>query len=243
MRGRLLGTLAVGGVAIALVLGSGGAATAAKPNRTTTTAVPVTTTTTAAPALPDPILFVHGWNSDGSTWNTMVGRFQADGYAASRLFAWTYNTSQSNATTAQQLSTKVNEILAATGAAKVDVITHSMGGLSSRYYTKNLGGDVKVDEWVSLGGPNHGTDFANWCFSTSCVEMRPGSTFLNQLNSGDETPGISRYGTWWSPCDEIINPDSSVPLSGATNTQTACLSHSDLHQNATVYAQVRDFTR
>ena len=243
MRGRLLGTLAVGGVAIALVLGSGGAATAAKPNRTTTTAVPVTTTTTAAPALPDPILFVHGWNSDGSTWNTMVGRFQADGYAASRLFAWTYNTSQSNATTAQQLSTKVNEILAATGAAKVDVITHSMGGLSSRYYTKNLGGDVKVDDWVSLGGPNHGTDFANWCFSTSCVEMRPGSTFLNQLNSGDETPGISRYGTWWSPCDEIINPDSSVPLSGATNTQTACLSHSDLHQNATVYAQVRDFTR
>ena len=243
MRARLLGTFAVGGVALALLLGSGGPATAAKPTRTTTTQAPVSTTTTAAPTVPDPILFVHGWNSDGSTWNTMVGRFQADGYAPARLFAWTYNTSQSNATTAQQLSTKVNEILAATGASRVDVITHSMGGLSSRYYTKNLGGDAKVDEWVSLGGPNHGTDFAYWCFSTSCVEMRPGSTFLNQLNSGDETPGVSRYGTWWSPCDEIINPDSSVPLSGATNTQTACMSHSDLHQDATVYAQVQDFTR
>ena len=241
MRARLIGSLAVGGVALALVLGSGGAATAAKPNRTTTTAAP--TTTTAPSALPDPILFVHGWNGDTATWTTMVGRFQADGYAASRLFNWQYNSSQSNATTAQQVSTKVNEILAATGAAKVDVISHSMGALSTRYYTKNLGGDAKVDEWVSLGGPNHGTDFANWCFSASCVEMRPGSTFLNNLNSGDETPGVSRYGTWWSPCDEIINPDSSVPLSGATNTQTACLSHSNLHEDATVYAQVRAFTR
>ncbi len=129
------------------------------------------------------------------------------------------------------------------GATKVDIISHSMGGLSSRYYTKNLGGDLKVDEWVSLGGPNHGTDTANFCFSTSCSEMRIGSSFLAALNSGDETPGAVNYRTFMSPCDEIINPDSSVALSGAINTQTACLSHSGLYQDATVYGQVRDFVR
>lgn len=191
----------------------------------------------------DPILFVHGWNSSGSIWSTMISRFQADGWNKRRLFAWSYNTSQSNATTAGQLAAQVDSILSSTGAAKVDVVTHSMGGLSSRYYTKNLGGDLKVDEWVSLGGPNHGTDFANWCFQTSCVEMRPGSAFLTALNDGDETPGAVNYGTWWSPCDEIINPDSSVALSGATNTQTACLGHSALYQDATVYGQVREFVR
>jgi triacylglycerol lipase len=191
----------------------------------------------------DPILFVHGWNSSGSTWTTMIGRFQADGWTSSELNNWSYNTSQSNATTAGQVRDKVNQILAATGATKVDIITHSMGGLSSRYYLKNLGGDTKVDEWVSLGGPNHGTDWAWGCFQTSCVEMRPGSSFLTALNSGDETPGAPRYGTWWSPCDEVINPDSSVALSGATNTQTACMSHSSLKENATVYGQVRDFVR
>ena len=146
-------------------------------------------------------------------------------------------------TTASDIANKVNSILAATGAAKVDIISHSMGGLSSRYYTKNLGGDQKVDDWVSLGGPNHGTDTANFCFDTSCVEMRPNSSFLNALNSGDETPGAVNYGTWWSPCDEVINPDSSVSLSGAANTQTACMSHSSLHEDAGVYAQVRDFVR
>jgi hypothetical protein len=52
----------------------------------------------------------------------------------------------------------------------------------------------------------------------SCREMLPGSSFLRALNSGDETP--VRYGTLWSPCDEIINPDTSVILSGATNART-----------------------
>jgi triacylglycerol lipase len=192
----------------------------------------------------DPILFVHGWNSNSSTWTTMVGRFQADGYTSAELNNWSYDTAQSNATTASQVSTKVNQILAATGAAKVDIISHSMGALSTRYYLKNLGGTVKVDDWVSLGGPNHGTTTANACFwNTSCFEMQPGSSFLTSLNSGDETPGAVTYRTWWSPCDEIIDPDSSVALSGATNTQTACMSHSSLHEDATVYAQVRDFVR
>ena len=197
----------------------------------------------ASAAAHDPILFVHGWNSSSSTWTTMVSRFQADGWTSSELNNWSYNWHQSNATTASEIRSKVDGILAATGATKVDVITHSMGGLSSRYYAKNLGGDAKIDDWVSLGGPNHGTNTARFCFDTSCVEMRPGSAFLSSLNSGDETPGAVNYGTWWSPCDEVINPDSSVPLTGAANSQTACLTHSALHENATVYAQVREFVR
>lgn len=192
----------------------------------------------------DPILFVHGWNSNSSTWNTMVSRFAADGWTPSELNNWSYNTSQSNATTAQQIATKVNQILAATGATKVDLISHSMGGLSTRYYVKNLGGGSKVDDFVSLGGPNHGTNTAYFCFSTACSEMRPGSSFLKSLNAGDETPDVGvNWLTWWSPCDEVINPDSSVALNGATNTQTACMSHSSLHEDATVYAQVRDAVR
>ena len=192
----------------------------------------------------NPILFVHGWNSSSSTWTTMISRFQADGWSTPELNNWSYNYSQSNATTASQIATKVDSILKATCATKVDLISHSMGGLSTRYYVKNLGGGAKVDDFVSLGGPNHGTDTANFCFSTACSEMRVGSSFLNALNSGDETQDVGvNWMTWWSPCDEIINPDSSVALNGATNTQTACISHSSLHEDATVYAQVRDAVR
>jgi triacylglycerol lipase len=199
----------------------------------------------AASLAKEPILFVHGWSESASAWNTMIANFEKDGYAKSELSAYSYNTSNSNKTTAEnEVKSRVEALKKATGATKVDIVAHSMGSLNSRWYIKFVaGGEANVDDWVSLGGPNHGTEFANWCFSTACVEMRVGSKFLAELNAGDETPGAVNYGTWWSPCDEIINPDSSVALSGATNTKTACISHAALRTDATVYSQVREFVK
>jgi triacylglycerol lipase len=191
----------------------------------------------------DPILFVHGYTESASVWNTMIGRFEKDGYAKASLSAYSYNTSQSNKIDAEEVKSRVETLLKNTGATKVDIVAHSMGSLNSRYYIKNLGGEAKVDDWVSLGGPNHGTEFANFCSSASCVEMRIGSTFLKELNATDETPGAVNYGTWWSPCDEIINPDSSVALSGASNHETACISHTALMNDETVYKSVREFVK
>lgn len=202
----------------------------------------------AAPAsasAQDPILFVHGWSESASLWNTMISRFEKDGYPKSYLSAYSYNTSQSNKVDAEkEVKSHVESLLKTTGATKVDIISHSMGSLNTRWYIKFDGGESKVDDWVSLGGPNHGTETANACsFQVSCQEMRIGSTFLAELNAGDETPGEVNYGTWWSPCDEIINPDESVILSGATNTKTACLSHTALTTDETVYQQVREFIK
>jgi len=192
----------------------------------------------------DPILFVHGWNASSTTWTTMISRFKKDGWSDAELVNWSYNFNQSNATTAQLIANKVDSILAATGATHVDIITHSMGSLSARYYVRNFNGDCKVDALVSLGGPNHGTTTADFCFSTSCIEMRPNSTFTTDLNSIDESWGTPRYAVWWSPCDEVISPHSSPILSGgALNTETACMQHSQLHEDATVYSQVRDWVK
>jgi triacylglycerol lipase len=191
----------------------------------------------------DPILFVHGWSESESLWSTMIRNFEREGWTREELNNWRYNTRQSNVTTAREVERKVAEIRRRTGAAKVDIISHSMGGLNTRYYLKNLRGTEQVDDWVSLGGPNHGTSIANICPEQSCVEMRIGSTFLTELNSGDETPGTVNYGTWWSSCDEFINPHESVLLSGATNTEAGCVTHVGLTSNARVFEQVREFVR
>ena len=198
----------------------------------------------AAASAREPILFVHGFSGAAWNWDVMVDRFEADGYQSSELRAMSYNSAQSNATTATEVGQEAAELRAATGAAKVDVVTHSMGGLSSRYYLKNLGGTAVVDEWVSIGGPNHGTWTALACVAlTSCQQMIPGSSFLSALNAGDETPGDVRYSTFWSPCDEIINPDTSVLLSGATNVRTGCIGHISMLASPSIYAGVRDFVR
>jgi triacylglycerol lipase len=192
-----------------------------------------------------PIIFVHGYNASASTWLTMVSRFKLDGYTDAELVNWSYDYRLSNATTAQTLGAKIDSVLLASGAHHVDIITHSMGALSARYYVRNLlpSTDQRVDAIVTLGGTNHGTATAFGCTPISCTEMRPYSSFLTKLNSTDETWGTPRYATWWSSCDEVIYPQTSAQLSGAVNTQTACLRHSQLHEDYTVYTQVRDLVK
>ena len=191
----------------------------------------------------NPIVFVHGISSSSSSWDDWIADFKADGYSASELDAWSYDWSQSNATTAQQLATEVKNVLARTGASKVDLVVHSMGALSARYYLKNLGGTAYVDDFVSAAGVNHGTTTASWCkwLYTSCAEMYTGSSFLTSLNSGDETPGSVAYASYWSNCDDLLTPDTTAILSGATNVEVGCISHTDMNNDYGVYEQVRDF--
>jgi triacylglycerol lipase len=194
-----------------------------------------------------PIIFVHGFLSDSTIWTPMIARFRADGWTDRELFNWSYDYTQSNVVVAQRLSAKVDSVLAASGAKHVNLVTHSMGSLSARYYVRSLlaGSDTarRVDALVSLAGTNHGTAVAGLCASPSCLEMRPGSAFLTALNAGDETWGTPRYATWWSACDEAVIPQTSAVLNGATNTQTACIGHSDVYRSEAVYAQVREWVR
>lgn len=194
----------------------------------------------------DPILFVHGYGGDLTTFKTMEKNFLANGWPASRLHNWAYNSAESNVAIAEQISTIVNHLLEVTGAAKVDIVTHSMGALSSRYYIKFLKGAAKVDDWVSLGGPNHGTTSANsiFCPTVSCAQMIPGSAFLNNLNKGDETPGEVNYITWRTitGCDGVITPAESVELVGATNIIIeGCVSHINLHESSSIFIEVHEW--
>jgi triacylglycerol lipase len=156
----------------------------------------------AAAALPatalarDPILFVHGWSGNGTNWTYFASRFAIDGYSPSQLDLWSYDWTKSNVSIAQDVANEVRALRARTGAAKVDVVSHSMGGLNTRWYLKFLGGTANVDDWVSIGGPNHGTNLANICspFTVSCNDMQIGSPFLTTLNEGDETPAPSTTG-------------------------------------------------
>src|SRR3954452_12692041 len=83
----------------------------------------------ASASAQDPILVVHGWSESASLWNTMIGRFEKDGYAKAALMAYSYNTSQSNKTDAEkEVKSHVETLLKNnSGATKVDIISLSLG--------------------------------------------------------------------------------------------------------------------
>jgi triacylglycerol esterase/lipase EstA (alpha/beta hydrolase family) len=190
-------------------------------------------------AHPRPVVLVHGTFGDMTdSWQALSALLADNGYC---VFALNYGGSAGNPiqgygpieTSAAQLSSFVNQVLAATGASKVDIVGHSQGGMMPRYYLKYLGGASKVGTLVGLAPSNHGTNLfgltgllavlpGGSSFVTSlcaaCTQQVAGSSFLNNLNSGGDTvPGV-KYTVIESIYDEVVTPYWSAFLSGPNVT-------------------------
>ncbi|MCX4451034.1 MULTISPECIES: triacylglycerol lipase [unclassified Streptomyces] len=233
---RLLGVLAAVTVAFTLfsATSTAGAAETSAPASRAAVVQPLSTST--------PVVFVHGYTGSASNWVTAMSVFRLNGWSGSDLFAYEYDSYGNNITNAQGLAAFVNDVKSRTGASKVAIVNHSMGGLVSQYYLKVLGGNSSVSHLASIAGANHGTTFAGACLIyTTCQQMYPGSSFISQITSGDETPGDTKYATWYSACDGVILPYTSTRLSGATNNNVVCQNHIGYLADTVVLGQVARF--
>jgi triacylglycerol lipase len=75
--------------------------------------------------------------------------------------------------------------------AEISLVSHSIGGTSTRHYLKNLGGADKVDTYVAFGTAQYGSPGA--CGQPVGAEVCPGTDFMTALNAGDDTPGDTAY--------------------------------------------------
>src|SRR5205823_6328002 len=130
------------------------------------------------------------------------------------------------ADSAHQLAAFVDRVRSATGAAKVDIVGHSQGGMMPRYYLRFLGGASSVDTLVGLAPSNYGTtadglsalpgvpQLLGAGLGPSVTDQIVGSAFLQQLNAGGDTvPGV-RYTVIETEHDEVVTPYTSAFLTG-----------------------------
>ena len=118
-----------------------------------------------------------------------------------------------------------------------------MGAISSRYWMEHLGGAAHVDAWVSLAGVNEGTVWAYGCYVLDAVS-RDGADVVGARRSRQPRPrdaAPTRYGAWWSPCDDAIIPRTNAELPGAHNVETSCLDHTEMRTDPQVLDQVVQF--
>ncbi|WFE31217.1 alpha/beta fold hydrolase [Micromonospora sp. WMMD975] len=232
--------------------------TAASTTATGTTATTGTTAATAAEraaaAAADPVIVVGGLIGVSIAYEPIAARLRADGYRVS-IYQLPNLGLGDIRESARALSSYVDQVRAATGASRVDLVTHSEGGLVSRWYVRNLGGADRVDQYISLGSPQYGTYVANIlavvglgsCAGiVACQQMTIGSSFLADLNAGDDTPGPVRWTTLRTWQDELVRPvDNAVLADGATNilVQAWCplrvVGHLGLVLDGTTYTAVR----
>jgi hypothetical protein len=118
-----------------------------------------------------PVLFIHGSGMYSSTWTKMIRYFVQTGYPAEYLHAVELKPNEGSNKRAVFMFIKpaVESLLqqAAVTARqagfqgktpqRVDLVSHSMGAASSRWYAAKLHPE-RVRTWISVAGSNHGTN-------------------------------------------------------------------------------------
>ena len=202
---------------------------------------------TPSAAHPDPVVLVEGtfsnmYNSFGALSPDLVN----NGYC---VYAFNYGQTipltgfyamGNIASSAAQLSTEVNRVLAETGASKVDLVGWSQGGMMPRYYINNLGGASKVNMLVGLAPSNYGTTLDGLTTLISnlgllglttallsvscaaCVQQEQGSSFLTSLNQTPTASGV-KYVVIETADDEVVTPYTNAFLPAASNVQNITL--------------------
>ncbi len=107
-----------------------------------------------------PVVFVHGLLASGDTWANMAMRFTSNNFPADHLFAFDYNSL--NYFTSQILDTAgldafIDEVLQKTGASKVNLVGHSLGGTTGYAYLSVQAHADKVAHYAHVGSGPKGT--------------------------------------------------------------------------------------
>lgn len=174
-----------------------------------------------SPQHPNPVVLVHGtFENMAKNWSVLSPQLANAGYC---VFALNYGNDATGPIedSAQQLANFVDAVRGATGAAKVDLVGHSQGGMMPRYYLKFLGGAAKVHDLIGIVPSNHGTTTplaqpAGYADCPACTEQIAGSSFLQKLNAGGDTLAGPYYTVVSTKYDEVVTPYTSAFLSGPT---------------------------
>ncbi len=179
-----------------------------------------------------PILLIPGYCCNEAMWRPLQRRLRA---AGRRAVAVTLDPPFADIDElADRLDEEIDRLLAATGAAKVVLVGHSMGGLAARACLARRGPD-RVAALVTIGTPHHGTKLARLGVGRDAREMEPGSPWLSALN--DHAPPVPTHSIW-SARDEIVVPRDSARLDGARETMLALPGHFGLLRAPEVFEAV-----
>lgn len=159
----------------------------------------------AAPAgagAPCPVILVHGYGGAKTQWFQVQRALQASGFGRVRTFEYDARGTDIP-TVAARLCQEAHALRAETGAARVHLVGHSLGGVVIRYAVTALGLDPVVDAAVTIASPHAGCPCAWAGVGTVAAQLRPGSALLRQLDAA-AGHGQARWLSLYSDLDAVV---------------------------------------
>lgn len=158
----------------------------------------------------NPVILVHGINDTGQVFQTMTTYLRKRGWSVYTLDLIPNNGDFGLEKLAQQLADYIADTFAP--EQPLDIVGFSMGGIISRYYVQRLGGINRVQRFITISSPHNGTAIAYASLRLGCVQMRPNSAFLQDLNSDAAMLKQLNFTSMWTPYDLMIVPADSSRL-------------------------------
>jgi triacylglycerol lipase len=158
------------------------------------------------------VLLIHGIEDTGAVFNTMSSYLRQLGWSVYTLDLLPNNGNLALDILAQQVADYVMNTFAP--EEPLDLVGFSMGGIVSRYYVQRLGGINRVQRFVTISSPHHGTVVAYASQRPGCLQMRPNSALIQDLNSDAVILEQLNFTSIWTPYDLMIVPanSSQMPL-------------------------------
>ena len=165
-----------------------------------------------------PVLLVHGLGGTKSSWSMVAQTLSARGLTVDAITYAPLGTSVEQL--ADQLVAEVQRILSRTGADKVHLVGHSLGGVVIAQAIADGGLNGLVDTVVTLGSPFGGSPWAGLLPFVEIVRaLRPGSPLLRRLASAPVPDGV-RWLAVTAALDIIVPGMRSVPAHAQVETIT-----------------------
>lgn len=190
-----------------------------------------------------PVLLIHGYGCNSGYWHAMskaLVQAQITHYAIDMepLMGGIDDY-------VPQIHLAVETICEETGNDKVIIVAHSMGGLATRAYLRDHG-IGRIARAITLGTPHRGTGIAQYGAGLNCRQMHwaadteegVSSTWIRQLEQSENNAVHRLLVSIYSHHDNIISPQTSSHVRGATNIEFSGIGHVALALHPAVQAGV-----
>ncbi|MBE9145020.1 lipase family alpha/beta hydrolase [Planktothrix mougeotii] len=160
--------------------------------------------------LRNPVLLIHGIFDTKAIFKTMTAHLTQRGWNVHSLNLIPNDGRLGLEILAKQVADYVTQTFPA--EQPIDLIGFSMGGIVSRYYVQRLGGIERVQRFITISSPHHGT-LTGYLYPTlAASQMRSNCPFLKDLNRDLETLDRINFTSIWTPYDSMIVPAQSSQM-------------------------------
>ncbi len=179
-----------------------------------------------------PVIFVHGYFQNRADFWWMARQFRKA--SKGPLYGFNYPWFNSVDSNTPRLARFVERVCAETGAPKVTLIAHSLGGLVCLEYAHSPAGLDRVAHCITIGTPHDGVVWRGPILGSVAGDLRDGGRDRILV-----TPTLSVYSTH----DNIVHPPATSELAsrGGDDAAVEGLGHLSLLYSPEVTRTVLEF--